>query len=295
MLSFTDLPPSESVAKGLNALVTKTNNLFNGSLKQKIFYLHIHKCGGISIQQAIKACYHTLDLTKDRQLFHLLNAKASFNAVQKTVDQTASPVDLIFNTSDDYLELKFRENLLLYYMSQEHINYISGHFTFSMSAYKYFSNEYAFVTVLREPVERWISLYFWRRYNKQGHRNIDTDITTHLRSELAKKQGCRYIKFLGGINEQGDYTSRQAIDKAKENLHKFSVVGCLEYQGDFVKQFEEQFGRKLRIKRLNKSPSSEAHRKSLITEDIKEEVRQICKPDIELYEYALSNFVKIKG
>lgn len=289
------LPPAADTVKIFNALLAKTDNLLHGPLEQKIFYLHVQKCGGTSIKQAIKACYRSLDITKQLQSYHLLNSKASFNAVQKIIDQPDLPFDKSLFHADDYLELKFRENLLLYYMGQEDINYIAGHFSFSEPASRYFSDQYAFVTVLREPVERWISLYFWRRYNKNGHRNIYTDITTHLKSELAKNQGCGYVKFFGGVNKEGDYTSEQAINRAKENLHKFSVVGALEYQEDFVKQFEERFGRKLKIRNLNQSPKSKAERSSVITEEIKEEIRAICKPDIEIYQYALENFIKAKN
>lgn len=294
MLNFIKLPP-RNVGKGFDVLTAKLNNLLYGAVKEKIFYLHVHKCGGVSIEQAIKACYNTLDLAKQRQVYHLLDSKASFNSIQKLVRQSDCPFDrsLLENT-DDYLELKFREGLLMYYMSQENIDYIGGHFSFSNTVYQHFANQYSFVTVLRDPVERWISLYFWRRFNKQGHRNIDRDIITHLESELGKHQGSGYVKFLGGINQEGDYTSEQAIARATKNLHKFSIVGCLEYQEDFVQQFEERFGRKLKIKRLNRSPKSKDERKSLVTEDIKNEIRKICQPDIAVYRYAVENFVKAK-
>ena len=292
MLKSTDYS-SKNLLKGFDFLTSKTNNLVHGSLKEKIFYLHIHKCGGISFKQAIQSCYQTLNGVKQHQMYHLLDSKASFNAFKQLVDKADFPWnESLIDDTDDYLELKFRESLLLYYMNQNHINYVGGHFSFSNAAYHYFSDQYAFVTVLRHPVDRWISLYFWRRYNKQGHRNIDNDITTHLKSELGKKQGCGYVKFLGGVNKEGDYASPQAINRAKENLHKFKVVGCLEYQENFLEQFEEQFGRKLKIKQLNKSPKSASYKKSIITEEIKAEIRELCKPDMEVYQYAVSNFVK---
>ena len=247
---------------------------------------------GVSFKQALQACYRTLDGIKQHQIYHLLDSKASFNAFNQLTDKANFPWEQSLADDNDYLELKFRESLLLYYMNQIHINYIGGHFSFSNAAYQYFSNQYSFVTVLRHPVDRWISLYFWRRYNKQGRRNIDTDITTHLQSELAYQQGCGYIKFLGGVNKDGDYASPQAISRAKENLHKFRVVGCLEYQENFLKQFEEQFGRKLKIKQLNKSPKSVTHKKAVITDEINAEIRELCKPDLEVYQYAIDNFVK---
>ncbi len=291
MVSFVRvLPSSEKATKIFDALVAKTNNLLHGTLKEKIFYLHIHKCGGISIQQAIKACYHTLDVVKQRQIFHILNSRASFNAVQTAVNQT----NFSFDKAVISPEMEFREKLLLYYMYQEHINFIAGHFSFNAAAYQYFSDKYAFVTVLRDPVERWISLYFYNRYNKGGHRNIDTEITEHLKSARGQRQGHAYVEWIGGLNKERDYTSEEAINRAKENLHKFSVVGCLEYQENFVSRFEDQFGRRLIIRKLNQNPKSKIDRNSIITKEIKEEIREICKPDVEVYQYAVDNLVKAK-
>lgn len=291
MVSLIKIPPLNNTEKIYTTLAARINSLLFGSLKQNIFYLHIQKCGGISIAQAIKTCYYPYDFIKDRELVHFLDAKASFRAIKTTAEQSESS----FETTDHYLEnqeLMFRERLLLYYMGQERIKYISGHFVFNEKTYELFSNKFNFVTVLRNPLERWISHYFWKRYNKNGHRNVDMDITEYLRSDIGQRNGYSYVKCFGGINKKGDYTSKQAIDKAKENLNKFKVVGCLEHQEAFVNQFEEQFGKKLKIRRLNQSPKSEAYRKSVVTEELKEEIKEICKPDIEIYQYALKNFVK---
>lgn len=290
MKSFIKMPPSEDTSKAFESVIARSNNLFNGSLKENIFFLHIHKCGGSSINQAIKSCYLTWDITKDRRLVHL-DSHAAFNAAQKCIDQTNFPSE----QTDTYHLLRFRENLLLYYMDQKDINYIAGHFSFSATAYEYFFKKYAFITVLRDPVARWISFYFYNRNKQRGPFKIDTELEAFIESERGQRQGYEYVKFLGGADQAGDYTSAQAINRAKENLHKFSIVGCLEYQGDFVKQFEERFGRKFKIGVSNQSPKSEPERKSIISEGIKEKVREVCKPDIEIYQYAINNFVKMKN
>lgn len=271
------------------SLIARSSNLFQGSLKQRTFFLHIPKCGGISIRKAIKSCYISLDVLQDKYLTDLPST-AAFNAAQISANQTCFSSD----TTDDYQILKFRENLLLYFMCQNRTKYIAGHFTFSSKAHQYFFDKFAFVTVLRDPVKRWISAYFYNRYKKSGHRKIDTEISPYLKSDFAQSQGYEYVKFLGGVDELGDYTSEQAINRAKENLHKFSVVGCLEYQTDFVNQFEKYSGRRLSIRISNQSPKPEADQSSVITEEIREEIKAICRPDIEVYKYAIDNFVKTK-
>ena len=281
-------PAYEERSKILDSLMATTNNLFHGSLKENIVFYHFFKCGGTSIAQAIKSCYLNLELSKNRHIFHL-NGGAAKNASQKILELSDFP---FAQTNNDDIERKFEEYLLLYYMSQKHIKYIAGHFTFSEIAYHYFSDKYAFVTVLRDPIERFISAYFYRRY-KTG--KLDKDFKEHLKSENCLGGGFHYVKSLCGLESTEDYTSARAIAVAKENLHKFKIVGFLEYQEEFLNQFEEQFGRRLKIKVLNRSPKPEAYRKSIITQEIKEEIKKICKPDLEIYQYAVNNFVKTKN
>ena len=268
------------------SLLKRASNLLHGCLEEDIFFLHIPKCGGSSISYAIGWHYLTLDIRKGRG-FVSLDPAASSNVIRIT-NKTNYP----YNTTDDHPVLKFRENLLLYFMSQKNTKYISGHFTFSEIAYREFGDQYAFVTILRDPVKRWISSYFYNRYKKADHIKIEADITTYLQSEFGRSQGYECVKFLGGADLAGDYTSKQAIDRAKKNLHKFDVVGCLEYQEIFLKQFEDRFGVRLKLEKRNLNPTSESHRRSIITEEIEEKIRAICRPDCEIYQYVIDHFVK---
>ena len=283
------VPAYKERSKILDSLVSITDNLFHGSLQENIAFFHFFKCGGTSIAQAIKSCYLNLELSKNRHIFHL-NGEAVRNSLQKMIEFYDFPSA---KTNNYYIEhKKLKEYLLLYHMSQEHIKYIAGHFEFSEVVYQYFSDKYAFVTVLRDPVKRFISSYFYKRY-KTG--KLDRDFKEHLKSENCLSGGFLYVKCLCGLESIEDYTSARAIAIAKENLHKFRIVGFLEYQEEFLNQFEEQFGRRLKIKVLNKSPKPEAYIKSIITQEIREKITEICKPDLEIYQYAVNNFVKMKN
>ncbi|MBE9191003.1 sulfotransferase family 2 domain-containing protein [Gloeocapsopsis crepidinum LEGE 06123] len=281
------MPSFEKAVKYLDVLTSISNNFLDGSLQENIVYVHLHKCGGTSITQAIKSCYHHLGSILDENTFHL-NGQAASSAAQKIISQ----IDLSSETTaaySDYLIAKFREDLLLYYMCQPNIKYIAGHFAFSNTAYQYFAKKYAFVTVLREPVKRWISAYFYNRYKKH---QLEGEFSDFLKSDSAIKGGCLYVKSIGGLDKSGDYSSQKAIARAKENLHKFKVVGCLEYTPDFLNQFEKKFGKKLKIRRFNQSPKPKKIQQAVVTPEIEKKIREICQPDIEVYQYALENFVK---
>ena len=70
MNSLIKVPTFEDTAKAFESLVARSNNLVHGSLNKNIFFLHLHKCGGSSINQAIKSCYLTWNITNDRHLVH---------------------------------------------------------------------------------------------------------------------------------------------------------------------------------------------------------------------------------
>ena len=74
--------------------------------------------------------------------------------------------------------------------------------------------------------------------------------------------------------------------------YKFDVVGFIECQKDFLKKFEERFGVRLELETRNLNPTSEWYRKSIVTQEVEEEIKAICKPDLEIYQYAVDNFVK---
>lgn len=275
--------PSRETIKMIDNLVATGSNLFHKPLQENIFFLHFFKCGGTSIARSIKSCY--LDLKFGRHIFHL-NGGAAKNAAQKIIDDSQFAFEQI---DDKYLSWKFREYLLLYHMSQEQTQYIAGHFRFSEAAYQNFADKYAFITVLRDPVERFISSYFYRRY-KTG--KLDLDFPEYLESESCLGDGSLYVQSLCGANYLEDGTAKEAIALAKMNLHKFKIVGFLEYQAQFLNQFEEQFGRRLKIAVSNKSPKSEAFKKSIVTPEMRAKVAEICQPDAEIYQYAVNNFMK---
>jgi hypothetical protein len=249
---------------------------------ENIFFLHVPKCGGVSLDEALHSEYLTLDLRKDNQAIKL-NSVASTEVVCMT-EGTRYP----FDTDDDFPILQTREKLLLYFMSLKRVRLITGHFTFSETAYRHFGSRFQFITMLRDPVQRFISTYFYRRYSRH---ELDSDLESYLQTHFARSQGYQIVKFIGGANCKGDYSSPEAIARAQENLHKFALVGSLNHKEDFFQKFECRFGVRLRMEHRNASPVSASHVKSAISDDMMETIRDMCRPDIELYQYAMEHFV----
>ena len=92
-----------------------------------------------------------------------------------------------------------------------------------------------FVTVLRDPVERMISLYRYRRYKV----DVDVPVTMGLDEFIATrrwaKEGHAYVDTFCG-RDGLDPKSDAAVAAAVENLQRFAVVGFTDRLEEFSRQ-----------------------------------------------------------
>ncbi|PID58311.1 hypothetical protein CSB45_04390 [candidate division KSB3 bacterium] len=268
--------------EGLRPLVAKGYDLVYGrALKEKIFFLHIPKCGGKSCDAAIMKHYDP------------------FSSVHITAAQSFQAAALMYELDDPIVKdfdsvLTFREHLLLYFMHRQGIRYITGHVSFSERAYQEFQKTYNFLTMIRDPVKRWISNFFFHRHKLQNrdYVGIEDDLATFLCSERGTLEGQRLVRMLGGVNSSHDYASQAAIEQAQKNLHKFAIIGCLEHLDLFLAQFRQRFGVSLRFPRKNQNPKTSEYIQTAVSKDMEEKITQICQPDIDVYNYAIQTFVK---
>jgi hypothetical protein len=78
----------------------------------------------------------------------------------------------------------------------------------------------------------------------------------------------------------------QAVGQAKVNLEKFEVLGLLDDMDAFADQFSSQFGVRLNIPTKNTSPMEDNKYEAMRNEEYIHRVKEICKNDIEIYNYA---------
>jgi len=227
---------------------------------QKIYFLHLPKCGGVSINRAMSRAFGPQKLAG-------LDPKASWRAAQiKGKDP-----------------MEYRMSLLHYYLAMQNVNVVTGHFTWDDDVYDRFSSDWAYVTLLRDPIRRWFSHYFYDRYTKGGYFKVDDDLASFLHSERAREMGTLYTRRLSDSQVTDlDY----AAEQAKANLEKFDVLGLTEDMNAFVDRFSRQLGVRLSIPRKNANPAGGEKAKAQENEDYVDAVRELCKHDMAIYDHA---------
>lgn len=177
----------------------------------------------------------------------------------------------------------------LHYLLWKDTYYAGGHVPFNNLIHDEFKSYYKFVTVLRHPVDRYISEYFYN-YNRNHHAKVNLSIPEYMESVTGQRNAFKLCEYLCG-----DRTfSVEKIDKhlmnSKVNLSKFDVIGFTDNMDSFKRQLKQTLGRSIGVGRENKRTVSSRKIDELVTPSLKDRITHMCAKDIELYEYAKEKF-----
>lgn len=230
----------------------------------RIVFHHIPKCGGMSVVAGLGITYYPLRILRyGRKGFPgLLNARATSQAAQQA-------------GMDVYA---YRRLLLGYYLERGDSPFIPGHYPFSRDLHEAYKTRYHFVTLLRDPVKRWYSEYYWNRYKDHEYARTELDMEEYLESPAGRMNARSYLNFLSPAADTAE---------AIGNLECFTVLGVLEDLGRFQSDMKAAFGRKPFIFKRNASPAPQEAR-AIPDKDsaFHKKLLEMLAGDIAVYEAA---------
>ncbi len=239
-------------------------------MAEKLCFIHIPKCGGTSLNDGLRKA---VGINKYSPRYFKLSSSQTRKQVEKS--------------GQDLLSL--RKDILIKKFESGKLRYITGHLRCTEDIRAMYSPEWKFITVLRNPVKRWISQYFFNVHKKSDHFKITMSLEEYLRTDDAVKIGSQYIDF---FTDGENLRSQASIDQTIDTLDHYDLVGILEHLDHFKNEFRENFGRELIIEKKNKNPLSAKEIKHQVSDEQLGQIEEICKPDMAVYSHFLS---KIKS
>lgn len=243
----------------------------SGDLKRPCFFMHIPKCGGTSLSEALNALVPLhrriglVDANSTRRAIGILEADTDSNLIRHD--------DLI---SGDTVH-KLREQMLLTHMAWS-TPMIYGHIPFSQKAWKHFGDKYAFVTMLREPIARTISSFGHSSYNGL----ISQDFDAYLKGPVLRTHGLSFLRYFSGRHWIDKSEEAEVLEIAKSNMDKFSVIGFLNDVPSFEKKFKSVIGRAPHLYHYNEKRSPPPQ----LTQMQRETLSEVLSTEMALWDYA---------
>ncbi|MEB3209758.1 MAG: sulfotransferase family 2 domain-containing protein [Leptolyngbyaceae bacterium] len=243
-----------------------TRQILNENNHQKfLIFLHIQKTGGITIQRILR-----------RKLGQSLITRISRSFQHQ--DQADSLIEsLKAKTSSD--------------------RYFIGHSCYGI--HQYLPHPFTYMSLLREPVSRIVSLYYFSKSNSTAYYHehaVDKSLEDFALNTPLMELDNGQVRFIAG-DEQDCFINRtpfgecseQLLEHAKQNIEKhFSLIGLTEYFDQSILLMGTLMGWNncLYLKR-NISRSKAAN---VVSQQLREAIAQQNWLDIQLYEYVKQRF-----
>ncbi|AUH33184.1 sulfotransferase family 2 domain-containing protein [Paracoccus tegillarcae] len=266
-----ELPPFERFKQRSRLYAGRSLRTMSGqSLRHPCVFLHVPKCGGTSVSEAL---YATVPLHRKIGILDSPSIRRAL-AIQNSGQDDQSYHDEGPHAAD---VTRFRESMVLMHMAHQ-ATLIHGHFLWSETAWQHFGDRYRYVTILRDPVARTISNY---RMDKRSG-NFTGDFDAFLVSPEGRRKALHKLRYFSGMATVTPEQEAEALTLARRNLGRMSLIGFLDDLPGFARDFASIFGVRPRIPHYNKAEDKGVD----LTDDQMKRLRALCAPDIELFELA---------
>jgi hypothetical protein len=174
---------------------------------------------------------------------------------------------------------------MLLYLPYSDVRCVSAHIPFSSVAFDIFHGRYLFVTLLRDPIQRFVSNYLWSYKRLGAHARIDEELGDFLCTDRAKALGSTYVRYLCGQPGMRFADMHAAVDLACTNLQRLDHVGFLDRMEPFASTLSRLTRRRLRIGRENVGKRHTAHCQ-IMASPLKQKILDVCAPDLDVWNAA---------
>ncbi len=238
------------------------------TIPQRVVFHHVPKCGGTSAGRALRKRYVLSQAT--------VKPEESFRAYQMFTGRTDREAMLV-----DVLDL--REQMMLYLLADD-VRCVSLHVRFSQVAHDHFAERYKFVTLLRDPVARFISHYNWSYQRPGAFGRIEEPLDAFLETDRARLLGATYGEYFSGLPVGADFTGAEAVEAAVANLQKLDVVGRLDDLVGFEAGLRGALGVRIKLGHENKKGAARADHRTEISPQQQARITELCAPDIAIWD-----------
>lgn len=167
--------------------------------------------------------------------------------------------------------------------------YTNGHCIARPSVVSKYYKDWHFLTILRDPIDRYISEYVYNRFKQSEWLKNDTDIEEYLTTPTGISAGMTYAKYFSGMTVEQILADKQsAIDASVANLRQFAVAGTLDDMDGWKQKFDATFNTNIKVASKNKSPNQDASVNILNNPALMEQIRTLCEVDIAIYDQVKS-------
>jgi hypothetical protein len=247
-------------------LKTKTQSFLNRY--PKVFFCHVPKCAGVSLSNAIYDSLYP-------KLFKATRFANSIDLKSSRISSELLGIDM----------MEARENQLITMLNDKYQKFATGHCRTRPEVVEKFSDEWNFVTILRDPVKRFVSEYIYNRYKQSDWLTHEDSIDAYLESERALISSTTYARFFSSYSSFSSVFSNEkdAIQSAVNNLKQYSLVGTLEELTAWKQDFERNFNVQLKIHNKNSTPNDEESKKIYANEKVIERIQDLVSVDYAIY------------